>query len=209
MSRLAKSADGSDGYRLETDEAANGSVVERTNFDVEVRSATFEFLCSAEQLFGGSDHLFWLESKFPLEFLQRSGSSERSHANDPALASNVTLPPKGRGLLNSEASGHFWRKNAVTVFLRLMLKNFPGRHRNNARTDALGNKLFVSLDGETQLTASRDQNELGIAVWSVGKYIRAFSHTRCRRVFGAVQSGQRLTRKCQHGRLVPQLQDIS
>jgi hypothetical protein len=95
MNRLAKPADGSDDYRFGVDEAANRSFVEYTKFDLDVRSAACEFYALPSDCLTVAITLSWLESKFPLEFLQRSGSAERSHANDTAVASNVTLPPEG------------------------------------------------------------------------------------------------------------------
>ena len=54
------------------------------------------------------------------------------------------------------------RQHAVPIFLCLVLEDIPGRHRDDARADALGEQVLVSIHGKTDFTAGGDEDHLGL-----------------------------------------------
>src|SRR5262245_20167422 len=71
-------------------------------------------------------HLVRLETKFPLELLERRRRPERVHANHAARPADVALPPERRGLLYRDARCHLWWQDAILILLRLLFEDVPG-----------------------------------------------------------------------------------
>src|SRR5262249_17411824 len=135
-----------------------------------------------------------LKAKFPLEFLERGGGPKRLHPDDAAKRSDVALPAEGRCLLNGDAQFHRRRQHAVTVLGSLVVEDVPRWHRNNPRPNALEEQRLVGVYSQTHFTAGRNQNDVRISAARISKHIRPARHSRCRRVFGAIQSWKSLTR---------------
>src|SRR5262249_17794419 len=106
----------------------------------------------AELCLCSCSHLVWLETKFPLELLERRRRPERVHADNTARPADVALPPERRGLLHRDARCHLWRQDGILILLRLLFEDVPGRHRDHARPDALSDELLVGLHSETDFT---------------------------------------------------------
>src|SRR5260370_619089 len=98
------------------------------------------------QLFlGGRDDLVRLEAELFLELLERRRRAEGLHADDAARLTDVALPSQGGGLFYGDASFHFGRQHPAAVSARLVIDDVPTRHRDHARTDAIGHKRLVGL----------------------------------------------------------------
>ena len=129
------------------------------------------------------------------------------HPDDAAFAADVALPSERGGLFDRDARADRRRQHRVAVLARLLLEEVPGRHRHHAGADALGEQLLVRGDGERELAARRDQDQLGLAAGRVGQHVGAARDAGRRRVPAAVERRQRLARQRQHRRLVTQLHD--
>src|SRR6516162_8315404 len=105
----------------------------------------------AEQLFDDLGDALRLEPVFSQQLLERCRRAECLHADDAARPADVAFPTEGRGLLHGDARVDVGRQHAVLVRLRLMLENVPGRHRNHARPDALGEEFLVGLYAQVDL----------------------------------------------------------
>jgi hypothetical protein len=112
-----------------------------------------------------------LEAELLLKRLQRRRGSESLHADYAATASDVALPSERGGLFDGDPRLHGWRQHAVTILLRLAVEDLPGRHRDYARADALGEQLSVGLHGQTELAARGDEDQLGISARRIGEHI--------------------------------------
>src|SRR5262249_2724016 len=107
------------------------SVDEFFELDFGVPKARRQSLLAKHLLRDGA-HLVGLESELLHQFLERSRGAKGLHANHATGLANIAIPAEGRGLLNRQAGPHRWRQNTVTIFLRLMIEDFPRRHRNDA-----------------------------------------------------------------------------
>src|SRR5262245_62554208 len=108
-------------------------------------------LALAEQLLRDLGDALRLESVFSQQLLERGRCAKCLHADDAARPADVAFPAEGRGLLHGDARGDIGRQHAVLVRLQLMLENVPGRHRNHARADALGEEFLVGLYAQVDL----------------------------------------------------------
>src|SRR5215470_16817292 len=117
----------------------------------------------AQYLLGRRHDTLRLEAELLLKRLQRRRGPERLHADDVASASDVALPPERGGLFDGDPRLHGGREHAVTILLRLVVEDLPGRHRDDARADTLGEQLTVRLDRQTELAARGDEDQLGIS----------------------------------------------
>src|SRR5271157_1170259 len=113
------------------------------------------------------------EAKLSLQGLERGGSPEGLHSDDCPARTYVTLPAEDRGLFHRNAGPYARRKDALPVVLGLVFKNVPRGHRNYPGANPLGDKLFVSLDGEDELAARSNQNDLRAPVRWVPQYVGA------------------------------------
>src|SRR5215831_18181477 len=78
-----------------------------------------------KQFFRDGHDALRFEAEFVLKLLERRRSSERLHTNDAASSTNISLPAKGRGLLDRNARLYIRRQDAVAILLRLMLEDVP------------------------------------------------------------------------------------
>src|SRR5438552_8480307 len=124
-------------------------------------------------------------------------------------AADVSFPPQGRGLLYRDAGLHIGWQNTVLVSLCLLLENFPRRHGYHARPNAFGQKVFVGFGCKADFASRRDDDHLRISAGCIREHVGSLRNTGCRRIFTAIESGQRLTRQCQYRGLVPQLHDVA
>src|SRR5262249_11191273 len=76
-------------------------------------------------------------------------------------------------LLHGDARREIQRQDAVPILVWLLVEELPGRHRHDARANPLDTQLLVSLDGEAQLTARRDRDDLGPSPRGLGEHVRA------------------------------------
>src|SRR5262245_26026436 len=127
----------------------------------------------AQELLGGRSDAVGLEAELLLKRLQRRGSPERPHTDDAAGAADVPLPPERGGLLHGYPRLHAGRQHAVTILLGLPIEDLPRRHRDDARADALGEQLPVSLHGQTELAPRGDEDHFGIAAGRIGEHVGA------------------------------------
>src|SRR4029450_10392237 len=111
----------------------------------------------SQLLLGSLAHLVWLEAKLPLKFLEGRRGAECFHADDAARWANVAIPSNCGALLDGYACCHFGRQNTIAIFLRLVLENVPGRHGDNARSDAVCEQLFVGLYRQAKFAACSNQ----------------------------------------------------
>src|SRR5262249_31539050 len=190
---------------------ARGSLTHHLGSGYGNNSTVLSYFLSSKihQFFHDLDDSLRLKTKFPLELLKRGRGSKHSHADDAAEWPDVTLPAKGRCLLDRDTQFHRRRQHAVTILKSLVIKDVPRRHRNNARPNALQKQRFVCIYSQTDFTARCDQNDLRVPSRRIGKHISAARHSGCRRVFGAIQSRKRLPRQSKHGRHMTQLHHIS
>src|SRR5207253_5171122 len=119
---------------------------------------------------------------------------------------DISLPPKGRGLLHGDPRLYIRWENAVPVGLRLLVKDLPRRHRHYARANAFAEQVLVGLYREANFTPGGDDDYLRISAGGVCEHIGALRDTGCGRVLAAIESGQGLPRQRQCCRLMAQLQ---
>src|SRR5262249_34546436 len=103
---------------------------------------------------GGGHDIVDRKSEVLLQGFQRRRSAEGAQADDTAGRAHIALPAEGRGLLDRDAGANLRRQDAVAVSLRLPLEDVPGGHRDDARADAVGDKLLMCIDGEADLAAA-------------------------------------------------------
>ena len=114
---------------------------------------------SYHSIVGDNGYAYFLPSISFTVATTRSGSnpnffcSSLSGADAPNVFMPMTRPasptyrshPKVEACSIGNARFDARRQNAVPVFLRLVLEDVPGRHRNHARADALGDQFLVRL----------------------------------------------------------------
>src|SRR3954470_449812 len=85
----------------------------------------------AEELAGGFDDPLGREPELPLQVLEGRGGAERVHADHPALAADVAVPPEDGRLLDADAGRDVRRNHLVAVLTWLALEQVPGRHADD------------------------------------------------------------------------------
>src|SRR5580704_14140311 len=105
--------------------------------------------------------MFRLETKFPLEFLERRRGSESLHPNHTSGTARIPLPSESGRLLNCDARLHCAWQHTVPVLLTLVFEDIPRRHRYHARVEALGEKRFMRVHNETNFAPRGNQDHLG------------------------------------------------
>ena len=86
-------------------------------------------------------HVVHTEAEFAHHDGPRRRSAKAIHANDIAPVTNIAMPPLGYPRLHRKTRVSRWRQHRVAILLRLGLKQFPARHRNQAHR----NVLFLQL----------------------------------------------------------------
>src|SRR5438874_4013030 len=165
-------------------------------------------LMQGEQLLRDCDYALRLEAKLLLQFLQRRRSPEGMHANDAALPADIAFPAERGALLYRDSGRYRGRQHTVLIIWRLVLKDIPGWHRDDARPDVLGEQLFVGLHSERNLAARRNQDDLRVAAGRISEDIGTAHDPARRRVFAPIQGRQGLTRQRQYSRPMTQLKDV-
>src|SRR5438105_15592508 len=94
---------------------------------------------------------------------------------------DISLPPKGRGLLHGDPRLYIRWENAVPVGLRLLVKDLPRSHRNYAEGNAFANQVLVGLYGEVTFTPGADDVYFRISPGGFCKTVAALGTTGCGR----------------------------
>src|SRR5664280_2525507 len=82
-------------------------------------------LVAAKHAFGGLNYFCIRETEFFIENRSRGAGAKTIHANDFPRKSNIMFPAQLDTRFNGDAGSDCGRQNAVTIFLRLAVKNFP------------------------------------------------------------------------------------
>src|SRR2546428_4738715 len=90
---------------------------------------------------------------------------------------DISLPPKGRGLLHGDPRLYIRWENAVPVGLRLLVKDLPRRHRHYARANAFAEQVLVGLYREANFTTRYHFTGLKRESFTWGQ--RHHSHGNC------------------------------
>src|SRR5262245_8780694 len=91
-------------------------------------------------LLGGRDDLLGRKAVLLLKLLERRRGAERAHADHVAVAADVALPTKSRGLFHGNSRTHGGRKDLLAIprmLAAVVLKDLPGRHAHHAGRNAL------------------------------------------------------------------------
>src|ERR1044072_13367 len=89
------------------------------------------------------DDLVALQAELALQLLERSGSTEGLHADDPAMVADIALPTQRRCLLDGKPRLDGGRQHFLAIGLRLVLEDVPLGHLDDGRTDPLGQHGLV------------------------------------------------------------------
>ena len=146
------------------------------------RRATLTTLCNGE-------------AELLLELRKRSGRAECAHGHGRAGGPDIAVPAERARLLHRDAGADRRRQHRVAIALRLLFEQSPGRHRHDARADALGGELFVRAERQRNLAAGGEQEQFGIAAVGIGQHIGAFGQLIGRGVTAAVDRRQLLARE--------------
>src|SRR5260370_26899048 len=150
--------------------------------------------CLRQQITHRPYYLVRLETELLLELFERCRGAKGVHPDDTALLADVALPPQSGAMLDRDTSFDVWWQHTVPILLRLVFEDVPGRHRDHASADAFRHQLVVSLHGQTDLAARRDQDYFRIPVWSISEYIGSARNAGCRSEPVPIQGWQGLTR---------------
>src|SRR6188508_1996572 len=105
------------------------------------------------------------------------GRAKRSHADALAICANILGPAKNRGLFDRNSRRNIWWKDAIAIFLGLIIKKFPRGHADNARAGSLTLELFKCLQAKGDFTARGHQQNFRAAGRRISEHIRTASQT--------------------------------
>ncbi len=97
-------------------------------------------------------------------FLARPGGAIGVDADLGTVAAGVLLPAKGDAGLNRDARCAGGAKDGGLPLVALGVEDFPARERDDPGGDTVGGKLVASHDGQLDLGAGADQDDIGHAV---------------------------------------------
>src|SRR5258708_40305638 len=116
------------------------------------------------------------------------------HANDATLPADIAFPAERGTLLYRDSGRYRGRQHTVLIIWRLVLKDIPRWHRDDARPDVLGEQLFVGLHSERNLAARRNPDDILVASRRASDGTAPAPDPGPRRVFAPVQARQPPTR---------------
>src|SRR4051794_2457240 len=112
------------------------------------------------------------EAELGLDVRERRRLSKSTHTHDRALRTGIALPAESRALLDRHAGGDPRRQHLVAVGLVLLLEDLPAGKADHTGAD-LALQLLVSTEGELDLAAGGDQDQLRLAVLGIGEHVTA------------------------------------
>src|SRR4029077_8382697 len=123
---------------------------------------------ASEDLHSSRDDPFGLETKLTIQFLERRRGAKGFHADDATGGTNIAVPTQHRPLLDGDARLHAGQQYLISIRLRLMLENVPGRHRDNAGSNSLSRQCFVGVNDQSHLASGSNEDDLRRAIGSIG-----------------------------------------
>ncbi len=152
-------------------------------------------MAGAHHADGRLGHGFRCKPSVLVYFLIRRRRPKPLQPNGCAFVPNVPFPAKGSGRLDSNPRIDGRREYLFLVAYRLFGEQFPGRHRNDARGDAVFSQQALCPQSDVRFGTGADENDLRIR--HVAKDVGSHCRLSGRRVPFPVQREQLLARQHQ------------